>query len=79
MTLKDLQDVLCGRVMLYEDTPELGFLNQDLYCGMSQEIPDGMLDREVLLVSPAAWCGTGDAIDIQLKPERKKVHRKSPA
>ena len=35
MTLKDLQDVLCGRVMVYEDTPELGFLNQDLYCGVS--------------------------------------------
>lgn len=24
-------------------------------------------------------CGRGAPIDIQLKPERKKVHRKSPA
>lgn len=80
MTIKDLQDVRCGNVTLYEDsdTPERGRFH-DLYCGMSQQIPEELRNREVLLASPLARRGTSATIDIQLTPVHKKAHEKSPA
>lgn len=76
MTLKDLQGVLCGKVMLYELT--LGGY-KDLYCGMSQEIPEEFRSCEVHIVSPMARHGKDITIDIQIKTTRKKVQEKSPA
>lgn len=80
MTIKDLQGVLCGMVTLYEEKPnaETG-IYQDLYCGMSQEIPAGLMGREVLIASPVRRQAEGAVIDIQLKTVHKKAYEKSPA
>lgn len=46
MTIRDLQGVLCGRVTLYEPIPGQREF-KDLYCGMSQEIPEELQSRDV--------------------------------
>lgn len=78
MTLKELQDVLCGRVTLYEPAPGQGGF-KDLYCGMSQEAPEELRSRDVHIVSPGAGNRKEVTIEIQLKLARKKVQEKSPA
>lgn len=78
MTIKDLQGVLCGRVTLYEPIPGQREF-KDLYCGMSQEIPEELQSRDVDIASPVARHGKDVTIDIQLKLGRKKAHEKSPA
>lgn len=80
MTIKDLQGVLCGMVTLYEEEPnaETGTY-QDLYCGMSQEIPEELRNREVIIAAPLARQRKSATIDIQLKTVHKKAHEKSPA
>lgn len=70
MTLKELQGILCGNVTLYEPVPG-GY--KDLYCGMSQEIPEGLRGREVHIVSPMARRGKDVTIEIQIKTARKKA------
>lgn len=90
MTVKDLQNILCGRVILYEGIPDaakedmlsVSFLN--MYSGMSQDIPDEYLRREVFLVG-SEIVRQRSQISIQLYPAnagsriKKKEHRKSPA
>lgn len=80
MTIKDLQGVLCGMVTLYEEKPNAETVTyQDLYCGMSREIPEELRNREVIIAAPLTRRGTGATIDIQLTPAHKKAHEKSPA
>ena len=76
MTVKDLQSVLCGNVTLYEPVPG-GY--KELYCGMSQKIPEELQSREVHTAGPMPRRGKGPTIEIQLKTALKKAQEKSPA
>lgn len=71
MTLKELQPVLCGRVTLYEEKKgsEGRFHFEDLYSGMSQEIPESLLRREVWIVSSGEGPSKGTTTDIELRKE----------
>lgn len=68
MTLKELQPVLCGRVTLYEEkkSSDGRFYFEDLYRGMSQEIPESFILRKIRIVSSGTGPSEGTT-DIELR------------
>ena len=90
MTVGELQSVLSGEATLYEEVPNGGregmppVQYRDLYSGMSRQIPEEYLRREVRMIRDGKGSQEG-RIDIELRladaggGKKKKVHRKSPA